>query len=90
MTTVDQFAEARYLDPGDVRVTVATLVDLHDDDLPDWVVNEVDDILNPWCFRNVPEAWSGHATRDGKLCRCTALGGREHGRGPDCPPAATP
>lgn len=89
MTTVDEFAEARYLDPGDVRVTVATLVDLHDDDLPDWVVNEVDDILNPWCFRNVPEAWDGTRRQD-RPCRCRALGGREHAPGAECPPVAEP
>lgn len=90
MTTVDEFADARSLDPGDVRVTIATLVDLHDDDLPDWVIDEVDEILNPWCFRTVPEVWSGHRIRTDGRCRCVAMGGAEHTAGPGCPPPATP
>lgn len=85
MTTVEEFAEARYLDPGDVRVTVATLVDLHDDELPRWVVDEVDDILNPWCFRTVPEVWSGVRLTGRRPCRCQQFGGREHGPGLGCP-----
>lgn len=89
MTTVEEFAEARYLDPGDVRVTVAMLVDLHDDELPGWVVDEVDDILNPWSFRTVPEIITGGQRRAvSRPCRCHALGGLEHEPGPGCPAAA--
>jgi hypothetical protein len=44
--------------------------------------------LDPWCIRSWPDGFFGSsAPRDSSVCRCVALGGREHAPGPGCPPS---
>jgi hypothetical protein len=61
--TLEELAEAAACDPADVAVIVAELVDLDDDVIPDWVIAETHNILQPLCERTVPELW-GHAGTD--------------------------
>lgn len=88
--TVAGQAERLCLDEDTIRSVIVDylLYDLHDDTLPDEVVDEIDNILNPGCCRTVPELYPDLQfdlpERDG-LCRCVALGGREHRPGPGCP-----
>lgn len=57
-----------------------------DNDLtPAEIIEVVRGDLDHLCERSVPDYWWGTRERDG-LCRCSALGGREHGPGPECPP----
>jgi hypothetical protein len=44
--------------------------------------------LDPWCIRSWPDGFFGTSEpRDPGVCRCVALGGREHAPGPGCPPS---
>lgn len=87
--TVAGQAERLYLDEDTIRAVIVDYLqlDLHDEQLPDEVVDELDNVLNPGCCRTVPGLYPDLAfdlpPRDG-LCRCVALGGREHRRGPGC------
>lgn len=54
--TVAGQADRLCVDESDIRYVIADYlaIDLHDDVLPDEVVDEVDDILNPGSVRTVP------------------------------------
>lgn len=63
--TVAGQAARLFVDEGDIRwlITEYLAVDLHDDTLPAWVVDEIDLILNPMSCRTVPEAF-GYTRED--------------------------
>jgi hypothetical protein len=51
------------------------------------IISIVRDDLDPWCIRSWPDGFYGSSEpQDLNVCRCVALGGREHSPGPDCPP----
>lgn len=85
MTTVELLAEDLAVDPGDIRV-LAEAMGVEGDDFDNDVAAHLRGILNPHCERTAACSdiwWPQPRTDD--VCRCTALGGLEHGRGPGCP-----
>lgn len=50
------------------------------------IIDVVRGDLDPWGIRTVPDSFFGTSEpHDPNRCRCRALGGLEHVRGPECP-----
>lgn len=60
--SVEDLALDLAVHPGDVVVIVESLVDLHDDDIPDVIAAEVKSVLDPHGERTAPAGfyWPGH------------------------------
>lgn len=55
------------------------------------IIDVVRDDLDPWGIRSWPDGFFGPSepVHPGR-CRCRALGGLEHAKGPECPVPARP
>lgn len=66
MILAEDLAADLGVDPGDVRAVVESIVDLHDEGIPDEIAAEVRAILDPHGERTAPARlyWPGHEETD--------------------------